>query len=79
MRTSESEWQAWVARAGALRRAFISVKGFYYQAEVCGQPVTWLVPHGQLSQVRCCCPAGQNVACCRVMMKTLINPYTKSY
>ncbi|GBF98730.1 hypothetical protein Rsub_11279 [Raphidocelis subcapitata] len=44
------EWQAYVARTGALRRTFISVKGFYYQAEVHGQSVTWLVPHG-LAQV----------------------------
>lgn len=44
------EWQAYCARTGALRKAFISVKGFYYQAEVYGQPVTWLVPHG-LAQV----------------------------
>ncbi|KAL4432847.1 hypothetical protein ABPG77_008173 [Micractinium sp. CCAP 211/92] len=39
------EWQAWVVRAHALRKTFISVKGFYYQAEVQGQTVTWLVPH----------------------------------
>lgn len=44
------EWQAWVVRAHALRKAFISVKGFYFQAEVQGQAVTWLVPH-QTSQV----------------------------
>ena len=44
------EWQAWVVRANALRKAFISVKGFYFQAEVQGQAVTWLVPH-QTSQV----------------------------
>jgi hypothetical protein len=25
------EWQAFVARTGALRKTFISVKGFYYQ------------------------------------------------
>ncbi|KAG7670176.1 hypothetical protein Ndes2526A_g06507 [Nannochloris sp. 'desiccata'] len=44
------EWQAWVVRAHALRKAFISVKGFYFQAEVQGQAITWLVPH-QTSQV----------------------------
>eukprot|EP00877_Chromochloris_zofingiensis_P002990 jgi/Chrzof1/12692/Cz07g04070.t1 len=44
------EWQAYVARTNALRKVFVSVKGFYYQAEVMGQSVTWLVPH-QLSQV----------------------------
>lgn len=39
------EWQAWVVRTSALRRTFVSVKGFYFQADVMGQPVTWLVPH----------------------------------
>jgi pescadillo protein len=43
------EWQAWVVRTAALRRTFVSVKGFYFQADVLGQPVTWLVPHS-LSQ-----------------------------
>ena len=42
--------QAWVVRTNALRRTFVSVKGFYFQAEVVGQLVTWLVPH-TLSQV----------------------------
>ena len=45
------EWQAWLVRTHALRRVFVSVKGFYLQADVLGQPVTWLVPHA-LSQVR---------------------------
>lgn len=45
------EWQAWVVRTSALRRTFVSVKGFYFQADVMGQPVTWLVPHAT-SQVR---------------------------
>eukprot|EP00884_Botryococcus_braunii_P011256 jgi/Botrbrau1/20130/Bobra.0173s0032.1 len=44
------EWQAYVARTASLRAAFISVKGFYFQAVVHGQKITWLVPH-QLSQV----------------------------
>ena len=44
------EWQAWVVQAKALRKAFVSVKGFYYQAEVAGQSVTWLVSH-ERSQV----------------------------
>ncbi|KAG2433092.1 hypothetical protein HYH02_012795 [Chlamydomonas schloesseri] len=44
------EWQAYVVRSGALRRVFVSVKGYYFQAEILGQAVTWLVPHA-LSQV----------------------------
>ncbi|CAI6011913.1 unnamed protein product [Closterium sp. NIES-65] len=44
------EWQAYITRTHALRKVFVSVKGIYYQAQVVGQPVTWLVPH-QLMQV----------------------------
>eukprot|EP00879_Flechtneria_rotunda_P025008 GHRR01026537.1.p1 GENE.GHRR01026537.1~~GHRR01026537.1.p1 ORF type:complete len:683 (+),score=323.94 GHRR01026537.1:88-2136(+) len=44
------EWNAYVARTHSLRKVFVSVKGFYYQAEVAGCLVTWLVPH-QLGQV----------------------------
>ncbi|GFR53151.1 hypothetical protein Agub_g15871, partial [Astrephomene gubernaculifera] len=44
------EWQAYIVRSGALRRVFVSVKGYYFQAEVLGQSVTWLTPHA-LSQV----------------------------
>ena len=43
-----------MVRTNALRRTFVSVKGFYFQAEVVGQPVTWLVPHA-LSQVCTTC------------------------
>ncbi|XP_022124200.2 pescadillo homolog [Pieris rapae] len=31
--------------AKAIRRVFISVKGYYYQAELEGQTITWIVPH----------------------------------
>lgn len=44
------EFQAYVVRAHALRKVFVSVKGFYYQADIQGQAVTWLVPHN-LAQV----------------------------
>nr|GEV17133.1 reverse transcriptase domain-containing protein [Tanacetum cinerariifolium] len=39
------EWQAYISRIHKLKKAFISVKGIYYQAEVDGQKVTWLTPH----------------------------------
>ncbi len=44
------EWQAYVVASHTLRKSFVSVKGFYYQAEIKGQTVTWMVPH-QVSQV----------------------------
>jgi pescadillo protein len=39
------EFQLYVIRAQALRKVFASIKGYYFQAEICGQPVTWLAPH----------------------------------
>ena len=29
----------------AVLQVFVSIKGFYYQAEIQGEMVTWLVPH----------------------------------
>lgn len=34
-----------VITARALRKVFISIKGYYYQAELKGQTITWIVPH----------------------------------
>lgn len=34
-----------VIEAKALRKVFISIKGYYYQAEFKGQTITWIVPH----------------------------------
>ncbi|XP_063620418.1 pescadillo homolog [Cydia splendana] len=34
-----------VIAAKALRKVFVSVKGYYYQAEIEGQIITWIVPH----------------------------------
>ncbi|GJZ14526.1 pescadillo [Tanacetum coccineum] len=42
------EWQAYISRTHKLRKAFISVKGIYYQVD--DQKVTWLTPHA-LQQV----------------------------
>ncbi|KAH7345310.1 pescadillo-family protein [Rhizoctonia solani] len=40
-----AEWQLYVMRAHALRKTFLSIKGVYFQAEVMGQTITWLVPY----------------------------------
>ncbi|KAH1000159.1 hypothetical protein HUJ04_000086 [Dendroctonus ponderosae] len=34
-----------VIEARALRKVFISIKGYYYQAQLRGETVTWIVPH----------------------------------
>lgn len=34
-----------IIAAKALRKVFISVKGYYYQVEIEGQTITWIVPH----------------------------------
>ncbi|KAI3372875.1 hypothetical protein L3Q82_023327 [Scortum barcoo] len=39
------EWMNYVIACRALRKVFISIKGIYYQAEVMGQLITWLVPY----------------------------------
>lgn len=39
------EFLHYVIEARALRKVFVSIKGYYYQAEVKGQTITWIVPH----------------------------------
>ena len=39
------EWDMYVIKSKSLRKTFISIKGIYYQAEVMGEKITWLVPH----------------------------------
>lgn len=39
------EWDMYVIKSKSLRKCFISIKGIYYQAEVMGEKITWLVPH----------------------------------
>lgn len=40
-----TEWQFYVMRTRSLRKVFLSIKGIYFQAEVKGQLITWLVPY----------------------------------
>ena len=39
------EWNMYVIKSRCLRKCFISIKGIYYQAEIMGEKITWLVPH----------------------------------
>jgi pescadillo len=40
-----AEWQLYVMKSRSLRKVFLSIKGIYFQAEILGEPVTWLVPY----------------------------------
>ncbi|KDQ16735.1 hypothetical protein BOTBODRAFT_129635 [Botryobasidium botryosum FD-172 SS1] len=46
-----SEWQLYVMHTRSLRKVFLSIKGVYYQAEVMGETVTWLVPYMFTQQI----------------------------
>lgn len=46
------EFQNYIIISKSLRKAFLSIKGIYYQAEIRGQDVTWLVPY-KFSQEVC--------------------------
>jgi pescadillo protein len=37
------EFEKYVIYSRSLRKVFCSIKGYYYQAEICGQPITWFV------------------------------------
>lgn len=39
------EFMHYVIQSRSLRKVFISIKGYYYQAEIMGQTITWIVPH----------------------------------
>lgn len=38
-------WQYYVARTRSLQKVFVSIKGVYFQANILGESITWLVPH----------------------------------
>ena len=39
------EFMHYIINSKSLRKVFISIKGYYYQAEIMGQTITWIVPH----------------------------------
>lgn len=39
------EFMHYVIQSKALRKVFVSIKGYYFQAEIKGELVTWIVPH----------------------------------
>lgn len=39
------EFLHYVIASKSLRKVFISIKGYYFQADIKGQKVTWIVPH----------------------------------
>ncbi|OLL26409.1 Pescadillo [Neolecta irregularis DAH-3] len=40
-----NEFQQYIIRTTSLRKVFLSIKGVYYQAEIMGQDITWIVPY----------------------------------
>lgn len=44
------EFHHYVAETNSLRRVFVSIKGYYFQAKVHGELVTWITPH-RFSQI----------------------------
>jgi len=40
-----AEFQIYIMKSRSLRKVFFSIKGIYYQAEIKGQTITWLVPY----------------------------------
>ena len=45
------EFCTYVAKKRLLRKSFLSFKGIYYQAEIWGQKITWVVPYGYTQTV----------------------------
>jgi len=46
-----NEFNNYVMRSHSLRKAFLSIKGIYYQCEVQGQTITWLTPYHFCQQI----------------------------
>jgi len=39
------EFLHYVISSGSLKKCFISVKGYYFQVEIRGEIITWIMPH----------------------------------
>jgi len=39
-----TEFEYYIAKSHSLRKVFVSIKGIYYQADIRGQTITWIVP-----------------------------------
>jgi len=39
------EWMNYCIHNQALKKCFVSIRGYYYQVELQGETITWLVPH----------------------------------
>lgn len=45
------EFQHYIITSRSLRKSFLSIKGVYYQAEIHGQDVMWIVPYSFMQRV----------------------------
>jgi len=39
------EWMNYCIHSQSLRKCFVSIRGYYYQVDIHGETITWLVPH----------------------------------
>ena len=46
------EFQNYVIMTNSLRKVFLSIKGIYYQIEIKGEKITWIVPYAYAQDVR---------------------------
>ena len=48
------EFMHYIIETKSLRKVFVSIKGYYYRADINGQTVTWVVPHQFVFDVNHC-------------------------